>query len=73
MGRNRAEDLMRGYWPQRAAAARPYRLDAVRARLHEWAGHPCIAAEHYTRAAARARHTAERDYLTKQAVRLRHR
>jgi len=31
------------------------------------------AAEHYTRAAARARNTAERDYLTKQAARLRHR
>ena len=50
-----------------------HRLDAVRARLHERAGHPGIAAEHYTRAAARARNTAERDYLTKQAARLRHR
>ena len=50
-----------------------HRLDAVRARLHERAGHLDIAAEHYTRAAARARNTAERDYLTKQAARLRHR
>ena len=49
-----------------------HRLDAVRARLHEQAGHPGIAAEHYTRAAAQASNTAERDYLTKQAARLRH-
>ncbi|HEY1001063.1 MAG TPA: DUF6596 domain-containing protein, partial [Streptosporangiaceae bacterium] len=48
-----------------------HRLDAVRARLHEQAGHLDIAAEHYTRAAARARSTAERDYLAKQAARLR--
>jgi RNA polymerase sigma factor (sigma-70 family) len=48
-----------------------HRLDAVRARLHERAGHLEIAAEHYTRAAARSRNTAERDYLTKQAARLR--
>ena len=48
-----------------------HRLDAVRARLHERAGHFDIAAEHYTRAAARARSTAERDYLAKQAARLR--
>ena len=48
-----------------------HRLDAVRARLHERAGHFAIAAEHYTRAAARARSTAERDYLAKQAARLR--
>ena len=50
-----------------------HRLDAVRARLHERAGHLDIAAEHYTRAAAQARNTAERDYLTKQAARMRHR
>ena len=50
-----------------------HRLRAVRARLHERAGHDDIAAEHYTRAAAQARNTAERDYLTKQAARLRHR
>ena len=48
-----------------------HRLDAVRAHLHERAGHRDLAAEHYTRAAARARNTAERDYLTKQAARLR--
>ena len=50
-----------------------HRLDAVRARLHERAGHPGIAAECYARAAAQARNTAERDYLTKQAARMRHR
>jgi len=50
-----------------------HRVDAVRARLHERAGHLDIAAEHYTRAAARARSTAERDYLTKQSARLRRR
>ena len=50
-----------------------HRLDAGLARLHEQAGHPGIAAQHYTRAAAQARNTAERDYLTKQAARLRHR
>lgn len=50
-----------------------HRLDAVRACLHERAGHLDIAAEHYTRAAAQARNIAERDFLTKQAARLRHR
>jgi predicted RNA polymerase sigma factor len=50
-----------------------HRLDAVRARLHERAGHPDVAAEHYTLAAARPRNSAERDYLTKQAARLRRR
>jgi RNA polymerase sigma factor (sigma-70 family) len=50
-----------------------HRLDAVRARLHEQAGHTGIAAEHYSRAAAKARNTAERDYLLRQAARLRHR
>jgi RNA polymerase sigma factor (sigma-70 family) len=48
-----------------------HRLDAVRARLHERAGHRDIAAEHYRRAAARSRSTAERDYLARQAARLR--
>jgi predicted RNA polymerase sigma factor len=48
-----------------------HRLDAARAHLHERAGHVGVAAEHYTRTAARARSTAERDYLTKQAARLR--
>jgi RNA polymerase sigma factor (sigma-70 family) len=50
-----------------------HRLDAVRAHLHERAGHVDTAAEHYTRAAAGARSAAERDYLTKQAARLRRR
>jgi predicted RNA polymerase sigma factor len=44
---------------------------AVRAHLHERAGHLDTAAEHYARAAASARSTAERDHLTKQAARLR--
>jgi predicted RNA polymerase sigma factor len=48
-----------------------HRLDAVRARLHERAGHRDIAAEHYRRAAARSRSTAERDFLARQAARLR--
>jgi hypothetical protein len=39
--------------------------------LHEWAGHLDTAAEHDTRAEARARNTIERDYLTKQAAQLR--
>ncbi len=50
-----------------------HRLDAVRARLHERAGNLDAAAEYYGRAAVRARSTAERDYLTKQAARLHHR
>jgi predicted RNA polymerase sigma factor len=49
-----------------------HRLDAVRARLQERAGCPGIAAEHYARPAAQARNTAERDYLARQAARLRH-
>jgi predicted RNA polymerase sigma factor len=48
-------------------------LDAVRAHLHERAGHLDIAAEHYARAAATSRSTLERDHLTKQAARLRRR
>jgi RNA polymerase sigma factor (sigma-70 family) len=50
-----------------------HRLDAVRAYLHERAGHLDVAAEYYARAADRSRDTAERDYLTRQAARLRHR
>jgi RNA polymerase sigma factor (sigma-70 family) len=50
-----------------------HRLDAVRGHLHERAGHLDVAAEHYARAASRSRSTAERDYLAKQAARLRHR
>jgi predicted RNA polymerase sigma factor len=48
-----------------------HRLDAVQARLHEQAGHPDLAADHYTRAATRAPTTPEQNYLAKQAVRLR--
>jgi RNA polymerase sigma factor (sigma-70 family) len=48
-----------------------HRLDAVRAHLHERAGNVELAIEHYARAAAGARSTAERDHLTKQAARLR--
>jgi RNA polymerase sigma factor (sigma-70 family) len=48
-----------------------HRLDAVRAYLHERAGHLDDAADHYSRAAVRARSIPERDYLTKQAARLR--
>jgi RNA polymerase sigma factor (sigma-70 family) len=48
-----------------------HRLDAVRAHLHERAGHRETAAEHYTRAATRTRSTAERDYLARRAARLR--
>ena len=48
-----------------------HQLDAVRARLHEQAGHRDEAVEHYARAAARARSTPELEYLTKRAARLR--
>jgi predicted RNA polymerase sigma factor len=48
-----------------------HRLDAVRGHLHERAGNRDLAAEHYTRAADRARSALERDHLTKQAARLR--
>jgi RNA polymerase sigma factor (sigma-70 family) len=48
-----------------------HRLDAVRAHLYERAGDIETAVEHYARAAAHARSTAERDHLTKQAARLR--
>ena len=48
-----------------------YRLDAVRAHLHEQAGDRDEAVELYLRAARRTTSTAERDHLTKQAARLR--
>ncbi len=48
-----------------------YRLDAVRAHLHERAGDVDEAIEHYLRAARRTTSTAERDHLTKCAARLR--
>ena len=48
-----------------------HRLDAVRAQLHERAGHLAYAAELYARAAATSRSSLERDHLAKQAARLR--
>jgi RNA polymerase sigma factor (sigma-70 family) len=48
-----------------------YRLDAVRAHLHERAGDLPRAIELYLRAARRTRSTAERDHLTKKAAGLR--
>jgi RNA polymerase sigma factor (sigma-70 family) len=50
-----------------------HRLDAVRARLHQHAGQPALAAELYTRAALRTRSTAERDHLSKLAAQLQQR
>jgi predicted RNA polymerase sigma factor len=47
-----------------------YRLDAVRAHLHELAGHPQAAVEHYRAAAARTTSVPEQRYLTAQAARL---
>ena len=49
-----------------------HRLDAVRAHLHAQAGELDAAREHYARAADGTRSSAERDYLTKQAARMRH-
>jgi len=48
-----------------------HRLDAVRGHLHERAGNLDAAAEHFARAAAGARNTAERDHLRMRAARLR--
>jgi predicted RNA polymerase sigma factor len=48
-----------------------YRVDAVRAHLHERAGDLDEAARLYLRAARRTTSTAERDHLTKRAARLR--
>jgi predicted RNA polymerase sigma factor len=50
-----------------------HRLDAVRGHLHARAGDVAQAIECYTRAAAGARSTAERNHLALQAARLRHR
>jgi RNA polymerase sigma factor (sigma-70 family) len=47
-----------------------YRLDAVRAHLHERAGDPERAIAHYRAAAERTASTPERDYLTLKAARL---
>jgi RNA polymerase sigma factor (sigma-70 family) len=51
--------------------ARHYRLDAVRAHLHELAGHTDAAVAHYDAAAKRTTSIPERNYLTTQAARLR--
>jgi RNA polymerase sigma factor (sigma-70 family) len=48
-----------------------YRLDAVRAHLHEKAGNTVAAADYYLRAARGTTSTAERDHLTKKAAGLR--
>lgn len=47
-----------------------YRLDAVRAHLHERAGEPDRAIAHYRAAAERTASIPERDYLTLKAARL---
>lgn len=47
-----------------------YRLDAVRAHLHERAGHRAEAIRHNQAAAARTASMPERDYMTTQAARL---
>jgi len=47
-----------------------YRLDAVRAHLHERAGDPERAIAHYRAAAERTASIPERDYLTLKAARL---
>ncbi len=48
-----------------------YRLDAVRAHLHEMAGEHECALLHYRTAAERTASVPERDYLTMKAARLR--
>ncbi|MCW2849908.1 MAG: putative polymerase, sigma-24 subunit, subfamily [Marmoricola sp.] len=50
-----------------------YRVDAVRAHLHERAGDLDEATRLYLRAARRTTNSAERDHLTKRAARLRNR
>jgi RNA polymerase sigma factor (sigma-70 family) len=47
-----------------------YRLDAVRAHLHEMAGDPGAAIAHYQAAAAKTTSLPERNYLTTKAARL---
>ncbi len=47
-----------------------YRLDAVRAHLHEMAGDDQAAIAHYRAAAGRTANIPERNYLTTQAARL---
>ncbi|AHG88185.1 sigma-70 region 2 domain protein [Gemmatirosa kalamazoonensis] len=53
-----------------ARIAGHYRLDAVRAHLHEMAGDAERAAAHYRAAAARTASVPERDYLAMRAARL---
>ncbi len=50
--------------------ARHYRLDAVRAHLHEMLGETDAAARHFRAAAARTLNLPERNYLLTQAARL---
>jgi predicted RNA polymerase sigma factor len=50
--------------------ANHYRLDAVRAHLHEMAGNHEAAIGHYLVAAGRTASIPERDYLSAQAARL---
>lgn len=47
-----------------------YRLDAVRAHLHEMAGHRKLAIEHFRAAAERTTSVPERNYLVTKAARL---
>jgi len=47
-----------------------YRLDAVRAHLHERAGDHGAATKHYRAAAERTASIPERNYLVAQAARL---
>ncbi len=53
-----------------ARLAGHYRLDAVRAHLHERAGDAARAVAHYRAAAARTASAPERDYLLARAARL---
>ncbi|GLC25701.1 RNA polymerase sigma factor [Roseisolibacter agri] len=53
-----------------ARLAGHYRLDAVRAHLHERAGDPARAVAHYRAAASRTASAPERDYLLARAARL---
>ena len=53
-----------------ARLANHYRLDAVRAHLHEMAGERQTAMKHYISAAARTTSIPERDYLNNRAARL---
>jgi RNA polymerase sigma factor (sigma-70 family) len=56
--------------PLDSKLAKHYRLDAVRAQLHEMAGNEQEALTYFRAAAARTTSVAEREYLTTQAARL---